>query len=45
MLVFGSHETSDAWVDASRMWWLHVKAPVASIRMPSGVHLRCAGGS
>jgi transposase len=26
MLVFGSHETSDAWVDALRMWWLHVKA-------------------
>ena len=21
MLVFGSRETSDAWVDALRMWW------------------------
>jgi hypothetical protein len=24
MLVFGSHDTSDAWVDALRMWWLQV---------------------
>ena len=23
-LLFGSHETSDAWVDALRMWWLQV---------------------
>ena len=22
MLLFGSHETSDAWVDALQMWWL-----------------------
>jgi hypothetical protein len=25
MLLFGSHETSDAWVDALRMWWSQVR--------------------
>src|SRR5262249_61817678 len=25
MLVFGSHDTSDAWVDALRFWWLQVR--------------------
>jgi Rhodopirellula transposase DDE domain len=25
MPIFGSHETSDAWVDALRMWWGLVK--------------------
>ena len=25
MLLFGSHETSDAWVDALQMWWLQVR--------------------
>jgi transposase len=25
-LLFGSRETSDAWVDALRMWWLQVRA-------------------
>jgi hypothetical protein len=25
MLVFGSHETSDAWADALQMWWLQVR--------------------
>src|SRR5262245_34446207 len=24
MLVVGAHDTSDAWVDALRMWWLQV---------------------
>jgi hypothetical protein len=26
MLLFGSRETSDAWVDGLRMWWLEVRA-------------------
>ena len=26
MLLFGSHETSDAWVDALQMWWLLVRS-------------------
>src|SRR5512147_1620462 len=25
MLLFGSHETSDAWVDALQMWWRQVR--------------------
>ena len=25
LLVFGSRDTSDAWVDALRMWWTHVR--------------------
>jgi Rhodopirellula transposase DDE domain len=32
MLVFGSHETSDAWVDALRMWWLQVRAGQGQIK-------------
>jgi len=26
MLIFGSRETSDTWVDALRMWWDQAKA-------------------
>ena len=26
MLVFGSHETGDAWVDAMQMWCLQVRS-------------------
>ena len=25
MLVFGSRDTSDAWVDALQLWWLQVR--------------------
>ena len=25
MLLFGSHETSDAWVDALQLWWRQVR--------------------
>jgi Rhodopirellula transposase DDE domain len=32
MLVFGSRETSDAWVDALRMWWGLVKADLGPIK-------------
>ena len=32
MLLFGSHDTSDAWVDALRMWWLEVKPGLGSIK-------------
>ena len=32
MLLFGSHETSDAWVDALRMWWLQVGPGLGSIK-------------
>jgi len=32
MLVFGSRETSDAWVDALRMWWGAVKADLGHIK-------------
>jgi len=32
MLVFGSEETSDAWVDALGMWWLHVRADLGHIK-------------
>jgi DDE family transposase len=31
-LVFGSRETSDAWVDALRMWWDLVKADLGRIK-------------
>jgi hypothetical protein len=31
-LVFGSRETSDAWVDALRMWWDPVKADLGRIK-------------
>src|SRR3954465_9135979 len=32
MLLFGSHETSDAWVDALRMWWGTVKADLGQVK-------------
>ena len=32
MLVFGSHDTSDAWVDALRLWWLEVGPGLGSIK-------------
>ena len=32
MLLFGSHETSDAWVDALRMWWSLVKADLGQVK-------------
>ena len=32
MLVSGSRETSDAWVDALRMWWDLVKADLGRIK-------------
>jgi transposase len=32
MLLFGSHETSDAWVDALRMWWLRVRADLGRVK-------------
>ena len=32
MLLFGSHGTSDAWVDALRMWWTQVRPGLGSIK-------------
>jgi Rhodopirellula transposase DDE domain len=32
MLLFGSHDTSDAWVDALRMWWIQVAPDLRSIK-------------
>ena len=32
MLIFGSRETSDAWVDALQMWWRQVKADLGHIK-------------
>jgi hypothetical protein len=32
MLVFGSHETSDAWADALQMWWLQVREDLGPVR-------------
>src|SRR3954464_8363889 len=32
MLLFGSHETSDAWVDALQMWWDLVKADLGHVK-------------
>jgi hypothetical protein len=32
MLLFGSHETSDAWVDALKMWWLQVRSDLGPIK-------------
>jgi hypothetical protein len=32
MLLFGSHETSDAWVDALQMWWLHVRGGMEHVK-------------
>jgi len=31
-LIFGSHETSDFWVDGLKLWWGMVKGQLASIR-------------
>jgi hypothetical protein len=31
-LLFGSHETSEAWVDAWRIWWLQVRAGFGPIK-------------
>src|SRR5512135_713295 len=32
MLLFGSHETSDAWVDALQLWWLQVRADLGHVK-------------
>jgi Rhodopirellula transposase DDE domain len=32
MLLFGSHETSDAWVDVLQMWWLQVRAGLGHVK-------------
>ena len=32
MLLFGSAETSDAWVDALQMWWLQVRGGLGHIK-------------
>jgi Rhodopirellula transposase DDE domain len=32
MLLFGSHETSDAWVDALQMWWLQVRSGYGHVK-------------
>ena len=32
MLLFGSHETSDAWVDALQLWWRQVRAEQAHVK-------------
>jgi Rhodopirellula transposase DDE domain len=32
MLLFGSRETSDAWVDALRMWWGQAKAGLGHVK-------------
>ena len=32
MLLFGSHETSDAWVDALQIWWGLVKADLGHVK-------------
>ncbi len=32
MLIFGTHETSDAWVDALRMWWGLAKADLGHVK-------------
>jgi Rhodopirellula transposase DDE domain len=32
MLLFGSRETSDAWVDALQRWWLQVRAGLGHIK-------------
>ena len=32
MLLFGSHETSDAWVDALQLWWLTVHERYTHVR-------------
>jgi transposase len=32
MLLFGSHETSDAWVDALQLWWHQVRPGLGHIK-------------
>ena len=32
MLLFGAHETSDAWVDALQLWWLQVRARLGPVK-------------
>jgi hypothetical protein len=32
MLLFGSAETSDAWVDALQIWWLRVRAALGHVK-------------
>jgi hypothetical protein len=32
MLLFGSRETSDAWVDALQMWWLQVRSGLGRVK-------------
>jgi hypothetical protein len=32
MLLFGAHETSDAWVDALKLWWLQVRPGLGPIK-------------
>ena len=32
MFLFGSHETSDAWVDALQMWWLQVRSGLGHVK-------------
>jgi hypothetical protein len=32
LLLFGSHGTSDAWVDALRIWWTQVRPGLGSIK-------------
>jgi hypothetical protein len=32
MLLFGSGETSDAWVDAMQMWWLQVRENLGHVK-------------
>jgi hypothetical protein len=32
MLVFGARDTSDAWVDALKLWWLQVRAGLGPIK-------------
>ena len=32
MLLLGSHDTSDAWVDALQRWWLQVRPGLGSIK-------------
>ncbi len=32
MLVFGAQDTSDAWVDALKLWWLQVRGGLGAIK-------------
>jgi len=32
MLVFGARDTSDAWVDALKLWWLQVRGGLAHVK-------------